>query len=128
MFQAEVYIIENNLIKQKICYCRHVLSLLLHEIESLLRTDEVPIHRSFLCPTKGLFFITPNLFSSKKYLVAKINFGCKQNVGRTFYFVDFFVLNIFLVPVKIFFSCEIVFCQQNYLIPNPIKIAKESPN
>jgi hypothetical protein len=36
------------------------MSLSLHEIESLFvqRANEVPIHRSFPCPTKGLLVFT----------------------------------------------------------------------
>ena len=38
-------VIENKLIKKKSCDCQHVISLLWHEIESLIvqRTNEVPI-------------------------------------------------------------------------------------
>ena len=59
---AGVCEIENKLIKRTSCECRQVLSLSLHEIESLFvqRANEVPIHRSFPCPTKGLFIVELN--------------------------------------------------------------------
>ena len=43
--------------------CCYVLSLLLHEIESLVvqTTNEVPIHRSFPCPPKGLISVQPSI-------------------------------------------------------------------
>ena len=82
-------VIENKIIKQKSFDCQYVLFLLLHEIESIFvqRTNEVPIHRSFPCPMKGLFlmgvgFVIDNRVtdSSTKIATSVIFIDHKSNI------------------------------------------------